>query len=57
MRLIVYAEQMLHRELSVTLCSREALVAEHLLDGAQVCTFLKHVCTESVAECVRVDVG
>jgi len=47
---------MLHRELGVALRSREAFVAEHFLDCAQVCAFLKHVSAECVAQSVRVDI-
>ena len=48
---------MLHRELGVALGGGEALVAEHLLDGAQVGAFFEHVGAEGVAQGVRVDVG
>src|SRR5713101_3354697 len=48
---------MFHRELRITLGSREALVAEHLLDGAQVGAFFEHVGSESVAQGVRMNVG
>src|SRR6266567_7102718 len=56
MRLIVYRQQMLHRKLRVSLRGRESLMAEHLLDGAQVGAFLQHVRAERMAQSVRVHI-
>ena len=57
MRLVIHAQQMLHRKLGVTLRGREALVPEHLLDSAQIGTFFEHVGAEGVPQRVRVNVG
>lgn len=57
MGLIVDLQHVLHGELGVTLRGRKPLVAEHLLNGAEVCAFLQHVGAESMAQGVRVDVG
>ncbi len=43
-------------ELGVALRGAEALVAEELLDGAEVGALLKHVGAEGVAQGVRVDI-
>ena len=56
MRLIVNLQHVLHRELRVALRGRQALVAEQLLNGAQVGAFFQHVRTESVAQRVRMNV-
>jgi hypothetical protein len=56
MRLVVDAEQMLHRKLRVALSRREALVTKHLLDGAQVGAFFQHMCAKCVPESVRVNI-
>src|SRR5271170_2801832 len=56
MRLIVNLQHMFHRQLRVTLRGSEPLVAEQLLNGAQIGAFLEHVRTESMAQRVRVDV-
>ena len=41
----------------VTLGGRQPLVAEQLLNGAQVGTLFQHVCAECVPQSVRVYVG
>lgn len=48
MCLVVYRDNMLHRELSVALRRGEALVTEQFLDGSQVGSLLQHVSTEGV---------
>jgi hypothetical protein len=57
MGLIVHMEHVFDGELGVALRGGEALVAEHLLDGAQVSTFLEHVGAEGVAQGVGMDIG
>jgi hypothetical protein len=57
MGLIVDALHLAGGELGVALRGGEALVAEHLLDGAQVGAFLQHVRAEGVAQRVRMHVG
>src|ERR1039458_10561367 len=44
-------------ELRVALRGREALMAEHLLDRAQVGAFLQHVSAEGMAQRVRMHIG
>src|SRR5260370_32950967 len=56
MRLVVHLEHVFHRKLRGTLRRREAFVAEHLLDRAQVSDFFQHVRAEGMAKCVRVNV-
>src|SRR3954447_5814977 len=56
MRLVIHAQQMFHRELRVTLCSREPLMAQHLLNRAQVSAFFEHVRAERMAQRVRMNV-
>ena len=56
MGLVVNLENVFDRKLSVTLGGRKTLVAEHLLNRAQIGSFLQHVGSEGVAEGVRVDI-
>ena len=57
MGLVVDVEHVLHGKLGVALRGGEALVSQHFLNGAQVGSFLEHVCPEGVAQSVRVDIG
>src|ERR1019366_9327522 len=57
MRPVVNLHHVLDRQLRVTLRGRETLVAEHLLDGAQVGAFFQHVRAEGMAQRVRMHVG
>ena len=43
MRLVVNVYPVLDRELRVALCGRQALMAEQVLDGAQVRSLFQHV--------------
>jgi hypothetical protein len=56
MRLVVDLQHMLHRKLRVALRGGQALVAEQLLNGAQVGAFFQHVRAESMAQRVRMHV-
>lgn len=55
MGLVVNLEHVFDGELSVTLGGRKTLVAEHLLNRAQIGSFLQHVGSEGVAQGVRMD--
>src|SRR5580700_9556041 len=57
MGLVVYGQHVLYGELGVTLGRRKALMAEHLLDRAEVGAFFEHVRAEGVPEGVRMNVG
>src|SRR5271157_3848023 len=57
MRAVVHLHHVLDRKLSVSLRGRQALVAEHLLDGAQVSALLQHVRAEGVPQSVWMNVG
>ncbi len=48
MRFVVHVHHVLHGQLRVALCGREPLVAEHLLNRAQVSAFLQHVRTKGM---------
>lgn len=54
---VINLDQMFHGELGVTLRGREAFVAEHLLNGPQVCAFFEQMRAERMAKRVRVNVG
>jgi|HubBroStandDraft_4_1064222.scaffolds.fasta_scaffold18354_3 hypothetical protein len=56
MRLVVDLQHMFHRQLGIALRSGEAFVPEQFLNSPEVGAFLQHVRTESMAQCVRVDV-
>src|SRR6185437_7379417 len=56
MSLIVDLQHVLDGQLSVALGRRKALVAEHLLNRAQVSAFLQHVSSERVPQRVRMNV-
>src|SRR5579862_4968711 len=57
MGLIVDLEDMLHRKLSVALCGGESLVAEQLLDRAQIGAFFEQMSAKGMAQSVRMHVG
>ena len=57
MRAVVDLRQLRSGELRVTLRGGEALVAEQLLNGAEVGAFFKQMGSEGVAQRVRVNVG
>jgi len=57
MRPVVDHFQLRSGELRVALCGGEALVAEQLLDGAQVGAFFQEMCAEGVTQSVRMNVG
>src|ERR1019366_4018547 len=54
---VVNLHHMFDGELRVALGSREALMAEHLLDSSQVGAFLQHVRAEGMAQGMRMHVG
>ena len=54
-RLIVHTQQVLHRELRISLRGRKALVSEHFLNSAQVGSFFQHVGAEGMAQRVRMN--
>src|SRR5208283_3966622 len=56
MRLIINLQHMFHRQLGVTLRGGEALVAEKLLNGAQISAFLQHMRAKGMAQRMRVNV-
>ena len=57
MRLIVNLQHVFDGKLRVPLRRGKPLVAEHLLDRAQVSAFLQHVSSEGVTQGVRMNVG
>ena len=56
MGLVVNVEHVLDGKLGIALGGGKALVAQHLLNGAQVGAFLQHVGSKGVAQCMRVNV-
>ena len=57
MGLVVHVHHVFDRELGVTLSGSETLMAEQLLDRAQVRALFQHVGAESMPKGVRVDIG
>ena len=57
MSLIVNLQHVLDGKLGVALGGGKALVAEHLLDRAQVSAFLQHVSSEGMPQRVRMNIG
>src|SRR5262245_37003131 len=55
MRLIVNRKHMFHRELRVSLSGGQPFVTEHLLNGAEIGTFLKHVSAKGMTQSMRVN--
>jgi hypothetical protein len=40
---VVDGQQLIHRDMGVTLRRAQRSMAKHLLDGAQICTFVQQV--------------
>ena len=57
MRLVINFQHVLHGQLRIALGCRKTLMAEHFLDGTQVCAFFEHVRAEGVAQRVRMHIG
>src|SRR5437867_11300026 len=53
----VHLHHMLHGKLGIALCSRKALMAQQLLNSAQVGALLQHMGAECVPECMGMEVG
>src|SRR5579864_139934 len=57
MGLVIHAEQVLHRELGISLRGRKALVAKHFLNRAEISPFFEHVRAEGMPQGVGMNIG
>jgi hypothetical protein len=57
MRPVVHCGYLPHRQLRVALRRRKSLVAEQLLDRAQIGAFFQHVRPKSMPQRVRMNIG
>src|ERR1035438_470015 len=57
MRAIVDNRQLRRSQLCIPLRGREPLMAQQLLNGAQVSALFQQVCTKGMAQCVRMHLG
>ncbi len=56
MRLVIHPLNLTHRQLRITLRSREPLMPQHLLDRAQISALLQHVRPEGMSQRMRMHI-